>query len=264
MEYKLINCDSVVKKITRKDALFHGNYCLDPYQNCEFGCLYCDSSFEKIIYAKGNVVDVLKREIAQIDHGWIIIGSVNDPYQNAEKTYQLTKSILETLAQYTFPCHILTKSPLILRDIDLLLQLQCMVTVSFTSLDDRVLRVFEPGAPSPKDRLKAVEKLRDNGIHTGVAMIPMIPYIIEDEIEKIVQAANDVHAQYLLHKHLELKGDQEVLFKNMLETHYPHLLPKYDVLYKDDFNPRKQYVQELNKMLELYCNKYKIPDKITV
>jgi DNA repair photolyase len=264
MEYKLINCDSVVKKITRKDALFHGNYCVDPYQNCEFGCLYCDSSFEKIIYAKGNVVDILKKEIAQIKNGWIIIGSVNDPYQNAEKTYQLTKNILETLVQYRFPCHILTKSPLILRDIDLLSSLQCMVTVSFTSLDDRVLRVFEPGAPSPKDRLKAVEKLRDSGINTGVAMIPMIPYIIESEIENMVQAAKEVNAQYLLHKHLELRGDQEVIFKNMLEIHYPHLLPKYDELYKDDFNPRKQYIHELNKMLELYCNKYKIPDKITI
>ena len=262
MEYKLINCDSVVKKITRKDALFHGNYCVDPYQNCEFGCLYCDSSFEKIIFAKGNVVDILKKEIAHIYHGRIIIGSVNDPYQNAEKTHQLTKSILETLALHHFPCHILTKSPLILRDIDLLSSLQCMVTVSFSSFDDRVLRVFEPGVPSPKDRLRAVEKLRDNGINAGVAMIPMIPYIVEDEIEKMVQAANDVHAQYLLHKHLELKGDQEVLFKNMLEIHYPHLLPKYDELYKDGFSPRKQYIQGLNRMLEMYCSKYNIPDKI--
>ena len=95
-------------------------------------------------------------------------------------------------------------------------------------------------------------------------MIPMIPYIIESEIEGIVQAAKEVNAQYLLHKHLELKGDQEVLFKNMIEIHYPHLLPKYDELYKDDFNPRKQYIHELNKMLEQYCNKYKIPDKITI
>jgi DNA repair photolyase len=264
MEYKLINCDSVLKKITRKDALFHGNYCVDPYQNCEFGCLYCDSSFEKTIYVKANVVEVLKKEIAQIDLGRIIIGSFNDPYQNAEKTYLLTKDILETLAQHHLSCHILTKSPLILRDIDLLSSLQCMVTVSLTSLDDRVLRVIEPGVPSPKDRLKVVEKLRDNGINTGVAMIPMIPFIIESEIEGIVRAAHEAHAQYLLHKHLELKGDQEVLFKNMLEIHYPHLLAKYDELYKDDFNPQKQYVHELNKMLVMYCNKYRIPDKITL
>ncbi len=264
MQYKVINCDSVVKKITRKDALFHGDYCVDPYQNCEFGCLYCDSSFEKTIYAKGNIIDVFKKEVSTIDRGRIIIGSVNDPYQNAEKTYQLTKNLLETLAQYRFPCHILTKSPLILRDIDLLAQLPCMVTVSFTSLDDRVLRIFEPGVPSPKDRLRTVEKLRDRGINAGVAMIPMIPYIVEDEIEKMVQAANEVHAQYLLHKHLELKGDQEIQFKNMIEIHYPHLLPKYDELYKDDFNPRKQYIQGLNKMLGMYCGKYNIPDKITV
>lgn len=264
MEYKLINCDSVMKKITRKDALFHGNYCVDPYQNCEFGCVYCDSSFEKTIYAKANIVDILKKELTQIDHGRIIIGSVNDPYQNVEKTYQLTKDVLETLTQYQLPVHILTKSPLILRDIDLLSSLPCMVTVSLSSLDDRVLRVIEPGVPSPKDRLKVVEKLHDNGINTGVAMIPLLPYIVESEIEGIVRAAHEAHAQYLLHKHLELKGDQEVLFKNMLVLHYPHLLPKYDELYKDDFNPRKRYIQELNKMLTTYCNKYQIPDKIII
>jgi DNA repair photolyase len=264
MEYKLINCDSVVKKITRKDALFHGNYCVDPYQNCEFGCLYCDSSFEKIIYVKMNIVDALTKELQHIKNGRIIIGSVHDPYQNAEKKYELTKSILETLKKYNFSCHILTKSPLILRDIDLLAQLNCMVTISLTSLDEHVLRIFEPDVPSPENRLQAVQDLHQHGITTGVALIPMLPYIVEPEIETIVKAAKNVDAQYLLHKHLELKGDQERVFRNLLEQHYPHLLPKYDELYVDDFNPRKKYIQELNLLLTGLCKKYKISSKIIV
>lgn len=264
MEYKLIHCDSVVKKITRHDALFHGNYCVDPYQNCEFGCLYCDSSSEKMIYAKANIVDILKNELQHIKNGRIIIGSVHDPYQNAEKKYDLTKNILNLLKQYEFPCHILTKSPLILRDIDLLSQLNCMVTISLTSLDDRVVRIFEPAVPSPNDRLQTVQKLRKHGITTGIALIPMLPYIVEPEMEAIVKAARSVNAQYLLHKHLELKGDQERVFKNLIETHYPHLLPKYNELYEDDFNPRREYVQELNAILSGYCKKYQISDKITM
>ena len=264
MDYKIINCDSVVKKITKKDSLFHGNYCVDPYQNCEFGCHYCDSSFEKTIYVKANVVDILKKELEQITNGRIIIGSVHDPYQNTEKKYKLTRTILETLKQFNFPCHILTKSPLILRDIDILSQLECMITVSISSLDDQVVRIFEPEVPSPNDRLQTVQTLRTQGISAGVALIPMLPYIVETEVESIVKAARSVDAQYLLHKHLELKGDQERLFRNLIESHYPHLLPKYDALYYNDFNPRKEYIQELNTTLSGYCKKLKISDKITI
>jgi DNA repair photolyase len=264
MDYKIINCDSVVKKITKKDSLFHGDYCADPYQNCEFGCHYCDSSFEKTIYVKANVVDILKKELEHIKNGRIIIGSVHDPYQNTEKKYKLTRTILETLKQFNFPCHILTKSPLILRDIDLLSQLECMITVSISSLDDQVVRIFEPEVPSPNDRLQTVQTLRTQGITAGVALIPILPYIVESEVESIVKAARSVDAQYLLHKHLELKGDQERLFRNLIKAHYPHLLPKYDALYDNDFNPRKEYIQELNNTISGYCKKFKISDKITI
>ncbi len=228
MDYKIINCDSVVKKITKKDSLFHGNYCADPYQNCEFGCYYCDSSFEKTIYVKANVVDILKKELEHNKKGRIIIGSVHDPYQKTEKKYKLTRTILETLRQFNFPCHILTKSPLVLRDIDLLSQLECMITVSISSLDDKVVRIFEPEVPSPNDRLQTVQTLRNQGITAGVALIPILPYIVESEVESIVKAARSIDAQYLLHKHLELKGDQERLFRNLIKAHYPHLLSKYD------------------------------------
>jgi DNA repair photolyase len=264
MDYKIINCDSVVKKIIKKDSLFHGNYCTDPYQNCEFGCRYCDSSLEKTIYIKTNVADTLKKELEHIKTGRIILGSVHDPYQNTEKKYKLTRTILETLKQLNFPCHILTKSPLILRDIDLLSEIECMITISISSLDNQVVRIFEPEVPSPNDRLQTVQTLRDQGITTGLALIPMLPYIVESELESIVKAACGVDAQYLLHKHLELKGDQEKFFRNLIETHYPHLLPKYDTLYDNDFNPRKEYIQELNNTLSEYCKKYKISDKITI
>ena len=229
MDYKLIHCDSVLKKITKKDSLFHGNYCIDPYQNCEFGCHYCDSSSEKTIYVKANVLDILKKEIQSIKDGRIIIGSVHDPYQSTEKKFELTRSILETLKELRFPCHILTKSPLIIRDIDILSDLDCMVTVSICSLDPQVVRIFEPDVPSPTDRLQTVRTLRKNKIMTGMALIPMLPYIIESELESIVKDVHSVDAQYLLHKHLELKGDQETLFRTLIEAHYPHLLPQYDI-----------------------------------
>jgi DNA repair photolyase len=264
MDYKLITCDSVIKEITKKDSLFHGNFCVDPYQNCEFGCHYCDSSSEKTIFVKTNVVEVLRKELEHIQHGRIILGSVHDPYQNAEKKYELTKTILETLRDYNFPCHILTKSPLILRDIDILSDLECMVTLSISSLDSRVVHIFEPDVPSPHDRLQTVQTLREHHITAGMALIPMLPYIIESELEEIVKATSGVNAQYLLHKHLELKGDQERYYKNLIEEHYPYLIPKYDLLYENDFNPKKTYIKELSGIFSGFCKKYKISDRITL
>jgi len=263
MDYKLINCDSIIKKITKKDTLFHGDYCIDPYQNCEFGCQYCDSSFEKIIYVKKNIKDVLKKELNTLSNGRINIGSVHDPYQNTEKKFKLTNTVLQTLKEFNFSCHILTKSPLILRDIDLLSELNCMITISMSSLNDQVVSIFEPDVPSPTDRLRTVHRLRSQGIKAGIALIPILPYIVESELESIVKAAHSVDAQYLLHKHLELKGDQERHFKNLIKEHYPHILSKYNVLYENNFNPHEGYIRKINTTLGKYCKKFNISEKIT-
>jgi len=262
MEYKLINCDSVLKVITKEDSLFHGNYCIDPYQNCEFGCQYCDSSFEKTIYVKKNIKEILEKELQTIKNGRIIIGSVNDPYQNVESKFQLTHSILDTLKDYHFPCHILTKSPLVLRDLPLLSQLDSIITISLSSLNDQVIRIFEPEVPTTATRLQTLQNIRNHGLKAGLALIPILPYIVETELESIVQAASKAKAQYLLHKHLELKGDQERHFRNLIKIHYPHLLSNYDTLYENDYTPQEQYLQEITTTLQQYCKKYNISDTI--
>lgn len=262
MDYKLINCDSISKKITNIDTLFHGNYCIDPYQNCGFGCQYCDSSFEKTVYVKQNIIDVLKKELPTMKKGRIIIGSVHDPYQNVEKKFHLTKHVLEALKNYNFSCHILTKSPLILRDFHLISDLKCLVTMSICSLDDTVVNIFEPDVPSPADRLDTIKKLRNHDIKAGLALIPMLPYITESEIEPIFNAAQSIDAYYLLHKYLELKGDQKTYFRNLIKIHYPQLLSRYDVLYQDNIQPNDRYIRTTNQTLLKYSKKFNIPYKI--
>lgn len=262
MDYKLINCDSLIKRITKKDNLFHGAFCVDPYENCEFGCQYCDSSFEKTVYVKRNSVEVLKKELHLIKEGRIIIGSVHDPYQNVEKKFNLTRSILETLKKNNFSCHILTKSPLVLRDADLIANLDCLVTISISSLDNHVVQIFESAVSSPIDRLRTLKNLRKLDIKAGIAVIPILPYITEIELESLVSAAQEAEAQYVLHKYLELKGDQKHYVRNLIRTHYPHLLSKYDTLYKNNFSPGSRYIQQLNETLSKYCKKYNISDKI--
>ena len=262
MEHKLISCNSLLKLITKKDLLFHGNYSIDPYQNCEFGCLYCDSSFDKTIYVKTNAVEILEKELEKLERGVIIIGSVHDPYQKAEEKYKITKNLLKTIKNHGFPCHILTKSTLVLRDISLICSMQSMVTISISSLDEDVYNIFEKNVPSSKERLQTVKTLTEHGIKTGVALIPVLPYIIESELENIVKTASSWNAQYLLHKHLELKGDQKIIFKDIIRGHYPHILSKYEELYKGNFKPDKKYILELENRIYKYCKKYNIPKKI--
>ena len=110
MLYKQIKVDFLLNKITNKDKLFAGNYTIDPYQNCEFGCLYCDSSFDKTIFIKTNAAEILKKELETAKKGTIIVGSVHDPYQRAEEELEITRDLLKTIKKHEFSWHLLTKS----------------------------------------------------------------------------------------------------------------------------------------------------------
>ena len=264
MQYKQIRSKSLLNKITNKDQLFIGDYTIDPYQNCEFGCLYCDSSFNKTIYIKSNADILLEKQLQNIEKSMIIVGSVHDPYQIAEEKYEITRNILKTIKKHDFSCHILTKSDMILRDIDILSGINdCMVTISITSLDDFIVNIFEKNVPSPRVRLQTVKKLSNHGIKTGIAVIPMLPFIVENkELENIVKSAYENQAQYVLYKHLELKGDQKNVFIEALKNFYPDLVNKYKKLYKDSYMPNHDYILSLNKNMDKLCKKYNIRNKI--
>lgn len=264
MEYRLINCDSLIKKITSKDKLFRGRYCIDPYQNCEFGCKYCDSSFDKTIYIKTNASTLLEEELEKLEKGMILIGYVNDPYQKAEEKYEITKNLLKIIKSYTFPCHIQTKSDLILRDINILSDMQCTVTISITTFDKKKLQIFEKNVPSFEERLNIVKNLLKQNIKTGLAIIPILPFLVDYELEEIVKYAKGSNAKYLLHKYMELKGDQKEIFTKNIKNYYPHILSKYEKLYKDDFKPNKGYIEELNRNMYKLCMKYDISQRISL
>ena len=139
MTYKYINYEKIVNEITKKDNLFFGDYIIDPYQNCEFGCKYCDSTFDKTIYIKNDFLNKIEIEIKDLSKGTIIIGSVSDPYQNIEKNLFITRNLLKIIKKYEFNAHILTKSNMILRDIDILKQIKNVsLTISIISLDEKV------------------------------------------------------------------------------------------------------------------------------
>lgn len=263
MKYKHVRCNSLLNKITNKDKLFTGDYTLDPYQNCEYGCIYCDSTLDETIYIKTNATQLLKKELEKNERGTTIVGSVSDPYQEAEKKYKTTRNLLKIIEQYDFPCHILTKSNLVLKDIDILSKMKnCTITISIISLDKSVSDIFEKKVPSPKERLQTVKKLSETGIKTGLAVIPVLPFIVEEELENIVKSASKHKAHHVLHKHLELKGDQKNIFIRTLEEFYPHLVEKYEKLYGNSYKPNQIYISKINNTVKRYCNNYGIPNKV--
>jgi DNA repair photolyase len=263
MTLKSIKVDSVLNKITNEDRLFLGDYTVNPYSNCDFGCIYCDSSFDRTIYVKINAAKILEKELKKNKKGRIIVGSVHDPYQNAEKKYMLTRKILEKIQENSFPCHILTKSDLVLRDIDVLKKIKdCFVTISLASIDETFSSVFEKNVLKPKQRLNVVKKLNSENIKSGVALIPFFPYFSEKNLEELVKLVKSHNALYLLFKHLELKGDQKKYFLNILNKKYPTLIKKYHEEYDVSYMPSENFLNEMSEKINYLSNKYQINTKI--
>ena len=263
MIVKQLKIDSIINKITRNDTLFKGNYTVDIYQNCDFCCIYCDSSYDNMVYVKTNAVEIFEKELENLPKGRIIVGSVHDPYQSSEKIYMITRKILETIQKHNLTCHVLTKSDLILRDIDILRKINnCIVTISIISLKNKNSNFFEKNVPSSKKRIEVVEKLNKNGIYSGVAIMPFLPFITESEIQYIFEEAKKHNVNYILYKYLELKGDQKQIFFEKIKKFYPDIVEKYKELYNDSYYPNTEYIKKIDSLINNNSKKYNIKLKI--
>ncbi len=267
MQYKCIHQPTVLKKITRVDNLFRGSYTIDPYQNCEFGCMYCDSTFDNTVYITCNAPQILKKEKEKLNKkAWVILGSVHDPYQPVEEKYEITKNLITYLQLYKIPTHILTKSTLVLRDLDILKKMDNIrVTFSIPSFDGLVHQRFEGITPAPQQRLQAMQKIAEHQIQTGIAIIPIMPSINDSmpALQHIIEQSIDHHASYILHQYLELKGDQKNQFLNLIKKYYPHLLSLYNSLFEESIKPNESYMKQVNNRVNKICHHYKITTALT-
>jgi len=181
----MIVTEIFARSILSKSQVF--DYVVNPYVGCQHGCTYCYARFMKrftghnepwgeFIDVKINAPSLLKHEIGKRPPGRVWVSGVCDPYQPLETTYELTRKCLEILAQYGWPITVQTKSPLVLRDIDILRRSDNIeVGLSVTSADDQIRKLFEPSAPSLKERLKALEGLHLAGIRTFAMIAPLLP-----------------------------------------------------------------------------------------
>ena len=254
---KEIEARQILNPVKQPDTWFGLKYNMNLYRGCQHRCIYCDSRsqcygidrFDQDVLVKTNAIDLLKDELSRKRiKGTIGTGSMNDPYMPLEKHEKLTQRALKAIAQFRFPVHVLTKSDLVLRDIDLLQQIsQVYTAVSFTitTADDKLGKQVEPGAPKPSARLQAIEKLAARGIYTGILMMPVLPYVEDNEanIRELVKRAADSGAQYILASFgMTLRDRQRVYYYRELDRRFPGVSQRYQKAYGGDyFAPVREY-----------------------
>ena len=213
---------------------------LNPYRGCEHGCIYCFArpthaylglspglDFETRLYAKINAAELLRQELAAPSYvpSSIALGVNTDAYQPCDRKLQLTRQVLEVLHECRHPVGLITKSSLIERDIDLLSDMAkdqlAVAAITITTLDHSISRTLEPRAASPTRRLETIRRLTQAGIPTSVSVAPIIPFVTDQDMEKILSAAFDAGATHAGYTILRLPWEVNPLFQQWLEVHFP-------------------------------------------
>ncbi|MEW6602632.1 MAG: radical SAM protein [Nitrospirota bacterium] len=176
-----------VRSVLTKSGISGMKYCVNPYVGCAHACRYCYAVFMKrftghtepwgsFVDVKVNAADVLLRQLRRAERGTVMVSSVTDAYQPVEAKYGLTRKCLEVLSQFNFPVSVLTKSPLVLRDTDIISKFnEADVGLTISTDDDRIRKIFEPAAPPVAARIDALKKLGEAGINTFVFIGPLLP-----------------------------------------------------------------------------------------
>jgi DNA repair photolyase len=221
-----------------KTGIYGVDYVLNPYTGCEHGCIYCYAVFMKrysgyreewgeFLDVKTNMPHVLRKEARRVAGKSILLSSVTDPYQGSEKEHEITRGCLAVLEDKGAEVSILTKSPLVLRDTDLLSRTRVGMTV--TTADDAVARMFEPCAPPPSQRFSALRTLKDKGIRTYAFFGPILPYFsdTEKEMEDVLRKFQSAGVESVLIDRLNFRGGVFGRILQMLRHSHPELSEAY-------------------------------------
>lgn len=277
VEYLSLTSRSLLSRNTNTRLPFR--WMINPYRGCEFGCHYCYArythefmelrqgrDFEQRIFAKQNAAWLLRHDLRQVKPGELIaIGTATDPYQPAERRYEVTRSILEELAAHRgLHVGLVTKSNLILRDVELLQHVAehnafaVHVTVTTTNVD--LARLLEPRAPRPDLRLEAVRKLAAAGVNAGVLCAPVLPGITDSprDLEALVKAAAEAGARSFGANPLFLKSCSAEVFLPFLEQHFPALVDSYRQRYSQRAFVSAAYRKRISDMVAEFKTKYGI------
>jgi DNA repair photolyase len=270
-EYREEPCKAALNRV--KGMMFR--WSLNPYMGCVHRCTFCyvrayerradrpsDHRYGRSIRVKTNIAEVLRCELAR--PSWepeaVAVGAATDPYQPAEGRYRLTRSCIEALGNAHNPFSIITRGPLIVRDVDVLVEAarraDASVTFSVPTLDDEIWRRTEPGTAHPRQRLRALKTLVDAGIRASVGMAPILPGISDkpELLEQVVREAREAGACGVWANLLHLRPGTREHFLDCLAEDYPEQLPAYERLYArraylkaDETKPVRALVAELTR-----------------
>jgi DNA repair photolyase len=256
-----VHAKSVLNRVPEKSRMPF-RWTINPYRGCAHACNYCFArpthkyldfdagrDFEKEIVVKVNAPEVLRAELAR--PSWkrehVAMGTNTDPYQWVEGRYRLMVGIWEALRDAANPCSVLTKSPLLLRDLQLMLEIAERTSISaclsIPTLDEKAWRATEPHTPNPRARLEAVAELNRAGIPTGVLIAPLMPGINDapEQVEPLLELAAEAGATSIGGIALHLRGEVRGIFMDWLRTQRPDLLPRYQELYRRGaYAPREE------------------------
>lgn len=230
---------------------------------------------------KQNALAILRRQLAararKQQQGFVVLSSATDAYLPLEEKEMLTRGILELLLEYRFPVHIITRSPLVLRDLDLLRQIneqallppdmasyrhKAVITFSFSTIDPVVARQFEPGAPGPAQRLQAMKSCADAGFMTGVSLMPLLPFISDrpEQLSRLYAAFHEHGARYVFPASITLWGeeaaDSKQLVMQAVQQYYPQYAEQYRLLFARNSQVPDAYNKALQAAAAAAANRY--------
>ena len=286
---------SVLNKHKKRDTWFLDDYSVNPYEGCSCNCQYCYIRGSKYgvnmaekLSVKTNALEVLEKQLAsrakKNQFGFVAVGSATDAYMPHENEFQLTREFLKLLLKYRFPVFISTKCALILRDVDLLKQIEqaailpedlrnrmsnkVIVSVSLSTLENDLAETLEPGALLPMERLNVLRQLKQSGLLCGVNAIPLLPFIsdTDESLEQLIGQVKAHGAHYILAGGLTLFGDLEAdsktLYYKFISRKFPHLISDYKKLYNNKFHTPFWYQEELKQRVAKLCTKFHLRNSI--
>jgi DNA repair photolyase len=277
VEYFTLPTRSILNRCTGARMPF--TWTINPYRGCEFACKYCYArythefmemrdglDFEKKIYVKQHTANLLRQELRKVKPAEdIAIGTATDPYQPAERRYEVTRAILEELSKHTgLEIGIVTKCNLVSRDIDILRDLgknnTVFVNVTITTLKTDLARILEPRAPRPDLRLEAVRALNEAGVDAGVICAPVLPGITDSpsDLDALVRATAEAGGKYVYANALFLKPCSAAIFMPFLEKEFPQLVKSYRQRFGEKAFLSQAYRQNLSRLMQSLRKKYAI------
>jgi len=254
-----------VNSILIRSKIYGVDYAVNPYIGCAHGCVYCyaryiferrgiePSLWGKVVFVKRNAPIVLSREVRASKKGLTLLSSVTDSYQFIEKEYKITRKLIEVLAKYKYPIVILTKSDLVLRDIDLIKRTEAEIGFTIVTIDDKVREVFEPRAAPIEKRLLALKKITSMGFPTYVFIGPILPIFTEKDLPLIFEEISEYGVQRVLVDKLNFKAKNWTFIDKALNAFSPKIKHEF---WKKAKN--RSFYELIRKQVIQLGRKYKI------